>query len=204
MLKSLRPYLKLEIALAALVLIATAASAYFFQERNSKQDETEDLQRRIILAEDDLSATQFDRSEVASTLEVKRQELDGQRQALEVLLTSTTSSVSFATRQQALDLSGQLVDYAASRNLDLGNFETTQATTTVGTFAFPSITYQLVVIGRPSFLIGMLSIINDVPTTEIDTLQLVNNANVPGQWVMTVDVSVLYSQQGSVSVSGGA
>ena len=204
MLESIRPYLKIETVLVVLVLVATAGSVYFYQERNSKEDETEDLERRLVLTEDDLSATQFDRVEVTGSLEAKRRELETQRQALDALFTSVTSSVSFATRQQALDLSGQLVDYAASRNLDLGNFETTQATTTVGTFAFPSISYQLVVIGRPSFLLGMLGIVKNVPSTEIDTLQLVSNANVPGQWVMTLDVSVLFSQGGSVTVSSGA
>ena len=107
-------------------------------------------------------------AEVAGNLEIRQKKLDSQREALDALFTSATSSVSFATRQQALDLSGQLVDYRASRNLDLGNFETTQATTTVGTFLFSSISYQLVAIGRPFVLMGMLSIVKDVPTTKID------------------------------------
>lgn len=173
MLQSLRRYLKLETIFLVAIVVAIGGSVYFLQERSNKEDETEDTQRRIVLAEDDLSAIQFDMAEVAGNLEIRQKELDSQREALDALFTSATSSVSFATRQQALDLSGQLVDYAASRNLDLGNFETTQATTTVGTFLFSSISYQLVAIGRPSFLMGMLSIVKDVPTTKIDNLELV-------------------------------
>ena len=172
-------------ALAAVVIVAAAIGGYLYLEREAARQDVQEIEGRLALAEGDLKALQVEEAKKAEELAV----------AQEAPSRSGGTQLS-VSRADALDLTDNLIAHAAKLGLGLGNFETSQVVFSAGELELPAIAYALVSQGEPGALIDMLAIIAEVPTANVERLQLTRVPTEPDRWVMALDLVVVYEEEG--------
>lgn len=191
MLQNARPLLRVDTALVAIVLALVASAGYLYLERDAARDTLFDVEGQILTLEDDVMA--LNQELVLKELELaqKLTDLEGaqaQRRERERL-----ESANFPSRAQAGDLNTQVFSYAADNSLGISYFETSEGVGTFGQAEYPAILYTIVARGTPDALVGVLDIVQGVATARVESLDFARDQDEPGQWTMTLDLSVIYA-----------
>lgn len=183
-----------ETALAAIVLMGVAVGAYLYRGLDGARIELLALGDKVGVAQDDIRAMQDvgaarseevgKRREELSLLEARQAEQEGR------------SGSGLPTRPEALGLSVQLTAYATEHSLLIGSFETTDGSVTVGDAESPAVRYALVARGSADSLVGLLRVVDAVPTARVDRLELTRETEDAGQWTMDLELAVVYGDEG--------
>ena len=174
------------------ILAASAAGAYLYVQRNGVQSEVAQLNRQIVLARLDAEALRTEKNIGEAELEGKRGELSRKEAQLKQH-GEQYSPGGLPSRQQALDLSSQLVGHATERGLQLQSFQTSQGAIKAGGTEFPSIGYTVIAKGEADSLLGMLGIIGGIATARIEKLEFARDSEDAGNWTMDLDLAVIYA-----------
>lgn len=184
--------MRIETALAALVVVAAAVMVNLYMARAEAQDERAAFESQITLADDDLVALAEERAGKEAELEGKSQELA----AAQERQTEQDIAQTFVTRVEAQNISAQLIGLASTNEIAIESFETSQADATVAGDDYPAVSYSLVATGAVGELIGMLDVIGAAPTARVDKLEFSRNSGDETLWVMSLDLVVVYSESG--------
>ncbi len=184
--------MRIETALAALVVVAAAVMVNLYMARAEAQDERAAFESQITLADDDLVALAEERAGKEAELEGKSQELA----AAQERQTEQDIAQTFVTRVEAQNISAQLIGLASTNEIAIESFETSQADAAVAGDDYPAVSYSLVATGAVGELIGMLDVIGAAPTARVDKLEFSRNSGDETLWVMSLDLVVVYSESG--------
>ena len=135
------------------ILAASAGGAYLYVQRSGVQSEAAELNRQVVLARLDAEALRTEKSIGETELEEKKGELSRKEAQLK-LQGEQSSPDGLPSRQQALDLSSQLVGHATERGLHLQSFQTSQGAIKAGGTEFPSIGYRVIAKGEAGSLLA--------------------------------------------------
>ena len=193
----IKALIRLETVLVAVVLAAVAAAAFLYLQREDARDELLSLQERIAKAEGDINALRGEKVGRSEELAKKQGELARKREEADAL-EITEESEALPSRQEAIDLSAQLVNFAAGRKVSIQNLVTGQRTVSVAGVEFPAVTYALVAKGDPYALVEILYVIESVPTARIDKLKFARDPEdkEANQWDVTLNLTVVYQEKG--------
>ena len=99
------------------------------------------------------------------------------------------------SRQEADDLSADLIAYAAEHELGVSRLDPGETTASVGEVEYPAISYALVANGTPESLIGLLNVSGGALTAKVETLDFVRDPESQDLWNMTLELVVPYAEK---------
>jgi hypothetical protein len=192
-----RTLLRLETVLVAFILAAVAAAAFLYQQREDARDELKSLQTDQTIAQEDVNALRAEKASKSEELARKQEELAAKQEESDAL-EMTPGSVVLTSRQEAIDLSAQLVNFATAGSVSLRNLVSGQQNVSIAGVDFPAVTYALVATGDPFALVEILYVIESVPTARIGGLEFARDPKdeEAKQWIMTLDMVVVYREEG--------
>ncbi len=182
-------------ALLVLGVLLVAAAAYLYSQRSEVEGEIVVIDARRVAAE-------VERESLSQELSAKTQEVQEKRQELEAKQAEVrdgggaSKPAALASRREAVELSGQLIAATEERGLNLSKFDTQQTAITLAETEFPALSFSLAASGRPDDLIGLLDVVEAVPTARIDTLELARDEIDAELWRLTAAIIVVYQQEG--------
>ena len=179
-------------ALLGVVMVAAAvAGAYFYQQRTGSVDELNDLVFRSIISEED-AVSMREESEARQQLLAEREAHLATTTKQVELQESESVSQNFPSPELARELGVRMFAFAAERDLGIGQFVTTQATSTLSAIEYASLNYSLIATGTPDALIGVLDTVSEFRTAIIEKLEFTRDPEQEGRWDMALDLAVLY------------
>ena len=181
------------------ILAASAGGAYLYVQRSGVQSEVAELNRQVVLARLDAEALRTENGTRAAELEEKKGELSRKEAQLKQQ-GERSMPQGLPSRQQALDLSSQLVGHATERGLQLQSFQTSQGAIKAGGTEFPSVSYTVIAKGEADSLLGMLGIIGGIATARIEKLEFARDSEDAGSWTMDLDLAVIYAGEGGEGI----
>lgn len=193
MLYRLKPYVRLDTALTAVILIGFVGVGYLFVSVSNALDESTDLAEQRATAEVDLQAQKAQTAAVVAESARKQQTLVRRREQSQADREAASVS-SLTSFREAEALGKQLVDYAVGNNLDIVGSQSARSVTTIGGIEFPAFTYSFEARGSTGALIGLLGLADDTPTTRIETLELTREPGQPDIWNMKLGLLVPYGE----------
>ena len=189
-------YIRLESAILLVVLVLAAGGVYLYQEEAKLNEEVEALEDDKRLAREDLQAMKAETAKMGEELAQKEAELE---QALETIRKEEVVEVEapqLSTRREAIGLSSELITFAAGTELALTDFDTSETSVEVGALELPGFNYAVVAAGSSRSLLEMLRIVADVTSARINSLDFERDVEGTGEWVMSLDVDVAYTEEG--------
>jgi hypothetical protein len=192
----LRSQLNLQSAMLVVVLVLAAVGAYTFQERHKVDEQAMSLDDDRRMVREDLEASRAERTRMADALAQKNQELERTMEDIKSADVGAVEPPKLSSRRQAIDLSSELIAFAAGANLALTGFDSIKTTVEMGTDELPGINYTLVVAGPSAPLLNMLRVVAEVTSARINTLDLERVPDELAQWVMSLDVDVVFAEDG--------
>ena len=189
-------FVRIETALAAIIVIAAAAGVYLSLERADAREELPGLEKRYALAEDDLVALQQETALRTETVTRKTEELALRQEESKARETSMALHT-LTPRSDALGLSARLIAFAAERDLALAPYEWSEGPVPVGQIEFPAISYSMVAKGTPGPLVGIVDIVGGVIAANIETLEIERDPDDTDLWIMKLDLVAPYREDSS-------
>ena len=179
-----RRFLRLETAVAGLVIVVAVVALFLFlQLRSSEADE---------VAVDDelvkLKASIRSSTAEADTLRAKLEE----REAEIKIETEKAPPPEFPSRNDALGLGTKLTAYVAEHDFPLNAFDTARSSTQLAGTEYPTISYALTATGPAESLIGMLGVGYSTPTGLVEGLEFSRVAEAENEWTMRLGLVIVY------------
>ena len=107
-------------------------------------------------------------------------------------LESSQELRAFPSRADALEFRKALTTYIAEQDLTVTALNTAQTTTTLDDVEYKAVNYTLAPLSNANALIGLLYLVDDVPSGVVQTLVLSRDPDSSSQWMMDLGVAVLY------------
>ena len=165
-----------------LVLVAALGGLYLFLQVGSLQEEEAELEGQLADTRDAIESL----TEEEANLEEELTQVE-----------SESEPQTFVPRGDAESVGTALATYVAENDLRLSTFDATESLVPLGGSNEPAITYTLVAEGAADLLVGMLNLIDVVPTALVESLELVRDVESGGRWEMSLGLVVFYSTQAS-------
>ena len=156
-LERLRPFLRIEVAVLAAVLLVAVVWYYQNQQIDDAREEESVLQRQLKAAVDDLNLFIADNEQPALEAELRQ---------LQVVVEEPSSTL-LPSREDALKFRDDLLAYVDNRQLELNEFGKEETSTPFGDDEFPTIRYSIAAVGNADALVGMLELLQDFPTATV-------------------------------------
>ena len=173
-----------ETLLALLVLVGAAALVYLYQERGDVSEELRELEGKLPGTRQAIVSMGEERDGLTERIAALTAEV-GQ-------LESEPETRTLPTQTEALGLSIALTDYVTEENLDLTGFTSEQVSVPTGAETQTAIGYTLALRGEPESLVGVLDLVQDTPSTMVQSLGLARDAAAERLWVLNLSVAALY------------
>lgn len=183
-LERLRPYLRIELAVLAAVLVFAVVWFYQNQQVGDAREEESVLDRQLKAAQDDLNLFIANNEQPALAEELR------QLQVVE-------RPLSLSSREDALKFRDDVLSYVDDRQLTLNAFGKEETSIPFGGDDFPTIRYSISAQGSEDDLVGMLQLLQDFPTATVQVLQLVRSPESLDSWEMNLNLDVLYRNEGT-------
>jgi multidrug efflux pump subunit AcrA (membrane-fusion protein) len=193
MLYRIKPYIRLDTALTAVILIGFVGVGYLFTSVSNALNESTDLGEQQARAELDLQAQKAQTATVIAESARKQQELV-RRRAQSQADRQAASVSSLTSFSQAEALGKQLVDYAVGNGLDIVGSQSARGVASIGGIEFPTFTYSFEARGSTGALTGLLGLADDTPTTRIEILELTRESGEADVWNMKLGLLVPYGE----------
>lgn len=156
----LKSLVRMETGLVALVVIVGFVSlTRFAPAEEVVQDDASVLQNKLKVARDDLAYLQANDTRPALKAELEE-------------LRAAPALQDVPSRQTVVQLSNNIVSFAADQSLELRSFTSAVKPATRGKAKFESIAYSIVAAGKVDPLIGVLGKLDDFPTAVVERLAL--------------------------------
>ena len=149
-------YLRWETALVALVLLAAVGVFSLSRQKSSLGDEDLELGKRFVKTEAALGRL----AEQSSQLKL---DITG--------LQSVPAKATLPSRVEALGLSGVIAAYVGERDILVSSFDSAQTFAQLGESEYPAINYSLVAQGESGALLGLLDLVDNIPTGLVQDLK---------------------------------
>ena len=172
---------RLEAALLFAVLIAAVGGWFLFQERDSAQQEVVDAKDRAIKT-----------GQAVESLTEEEVSLRAEVEGLEQVAGGAIAASTFPSRGDALQLSAQVAGYVAEQGVRVTAFDSGQTSVPLGEVEYPAIAYSLSASGSAGSLIGLLTLIDDVPTGVVQTLDVSRDPDASQQWLLNLILVIIY------------
>ena len=170
-----------QVLLVVLVIVAVVAFFYLTQQRGSAQEEV------------DAASLTIRKTKAAITrLEGERVDLEAQVAGEQGEVESGLEPLVLATIGEALGLGPTLATYAGQTGVAVKTFDSELTSSLVGEDEFQTIVYTLAAQGSPQALIGILSLVDEVPSAVVQTLRYTSDEQSQGQWTMDLGLLVIY------------
>lgn len=207
MLDQLKDRLSIETGVLVAAIIIAAGAAYLYQLNTSVQDDIQALQDAQTIVFDDLGAMSAEATSMGEKLAEREAELVKARADTQIQGEPVRELPPLSSRGAAWGLSSTLIAFAAERELDLTNFDTSETTVLVGSLELPAVSYSIVATGEEAPLLDLLRIVAGVETIKISALDLERHLEEveddqapviegPVMWVMSLDLDVIYDSEG--------
>lgn len=207
MLDQLKDRLNIETGVLLAAIIIAVGGAYLYQLNTGVQNDVQLLQDDQTIVIDDLAAMSFEATSMGQQLAEREAELEQVRADAEVQGDAVRELPLLSPRDSAWGLSSTLIAFAAERELDLTNFDTSETTVLVGSLELPAVSYSIVATGEQAPLLDLLRIVAGVESIKISALDLERHVEdvedgqapaIPGPvlWVMSLDLDVIYDAEG--------
>lgn len=207
MLDQLKDKLNIETGVLLAAIIIAVGGAYLYQLNTGVQNDVQLLQDDQTIAIDDLAAMSFEATSMGQQLAEREAELEQVRADAEIQGDAVQELPLLSPRDSAWGLSSTLIAFAAERELDLTNFDTSETTVLVGSLELPAVSYSIVATGEQAPLLDLLRIVAGVESIKISALDLERHVEdveddqapaIPGPvlWVMSLDLDVIYDAEG--------
>ena len=207
MLDQLKDRLNIETGVLLAAIIIAVGGAYLYQLNTGVQNDVQLLQDDQTIVIDDLAAMSFEATSMGQQLAEREAELEQVRADAEVQGDAVQELPLLSPRDSAWGLSSTLIAFAAERELDLTNFDTSETTVLVGSLELPAVSYSIVATGEQAPLLDLLRIVAGVESIKISALDLERHVEdvedgqapaIPGPvlWVMSLDLDVIYDAEG--------
>ena len=151
-----REYLRWETAQVALVLLAAVGVFALSRQKSGAADEDLELAKRLIKTEAAMGRLAEQSAQLRSDI---------------TALQSVPAQASLPSRVEALGLSGVIATYVGERDILVSSFDSAQTFAQLGESEYPAINYSLVAKGKPGELIGLLDLIDNIPTGLVQDLR---------------------------------
>jgi len=178
-LEKLRPYLRIEAAVLAALLVVIVTWYVFNQQTSDSRDAEAAVDQVLGAVKSDLSA--FARSDERATLQEQLAALQADQ-----------ATVVLPNRDEALRFGGELLNYVAQQNLPLNAYGTEESLTPIGEQEYPTIRYSIVAQGPQESLVGTLQLLQQFPTAAVQVLELVRPVANSPEWVLSLELSVFF------------
>ena len=148
-------YLRWETALVALVLLAAVGVFSLSRQNTNAEDEGIDMGNRLTKTEAALARLADQSNQLRSEM---------------AELQSVSAQVALPSRVEALALSGVIAAYVGERDILVSSFDSAQTFAELGESEYLAINYSLVAQGKSGELIGLLDLVDIIPTGLIQDL----------------------------------
>jgi len=183
-LERLKPFLRIESAIVIALIIIVVAWLSFSQKANDAREEESRLENSVKTAQDDLDF--FARNNERDTLEERLR-----------LLQTEQSPISLPSRESALLFRDDILSYVAEQQLALTQYANEESLTPFGDREYPTIRYSLIAQGDEAALVGMLSLLQDLPTASVQVLQLIKPPEELADWELSLELTLFFSNGGT-------
>ena len=171
--------LRPEAAVAVLALALLAAGTYLFQERADALTEAEEINGQVAATRATIAALQEEGAKMDSR--VVRAALDSEPLPL-------------PSAGEALDLSSRLTAYFTEAGLQVGTYSTGREFADLAGSRYPAIGFAISATGVAPGLLGVLEIVQEMPTAFVRNLEFERDPNLSEWWVMTLDLVVVFGE----------
>ena len=171
--------LRPEAAAVALALALLAAGAFLFQERADTRTEAEDINGQVAATRATIAALQEEGAKMDSR--VVRAALDSEPLPL-------------PSAGEALGLSSRLTAYFTEAGLQVGAYSTGRESADLAGSRYPAIGFAISATGVARGLMGVLEVVQEMPTAFVRNLDFERHPDLSDQWVMTLDLVVVFGE----------
>ena len=180
----LKSLARLEVALAALVLVLAAFAYHLYQQAQNAEESQATQDHKISTLRDDLVFFESNNDKEKLQEELRR-------------LRSTPAPPSLPSQRVALSLGDAITEYAQSQKLPLTGYDRMVFVTTLGEAEYSAVKFTVTAAGNEERLTGMLQLLSGHPTAMVQTLEFIRplvEGEKPrdGDWQMKLDVDVIY------------
>lgn len=179
-LQQLRGLLRPETALVGLILVL--ALVWFRLSPEVEEAQNKKLAQQLATAQRDLGGLKD-----SSNKDSLMKELEQLKTAPE-----PPGPQNFPSLREGLDLSTDMISYAAQRKLDLSTFDVARKSVTVGKVEYPALSYSIAAQGTTDALVGALKLAEGFPTAMVQKLEFKRASE--SQWEMKLNLAVFYSK----------
>ena len=113
------------------------------------------------------------------------------------LLQTEQSPISLPSRESALLFRDDILSYVAEQQLALTQYANDESLTPFGDREYPTIRYSLIAQGDEAALVGMLSLLQDLPTASVQVLQLIRPPEELADWELSLELTLFFSNGGT-------
>lgn len=180
----LKSLARLEVALAALVLVLAAFAYHLYQQAQNAEESQATQDHKISTLRDDLVFFESNNDKEKLQEELRR-------------LRSTPAPPSLPSQRVALSLGDAITEYAQSQKLPLTGYDRMVFVTNLGEAEYSAVKFTVTAVGNEERLTGMLQLLSGHPTAMVQTLEFIRplvEGEKPrdGDWQMKLDVDVIY------------
>ena len=183
-LERLRPLLRIEVAIAVVILVVAAIWYNQSQDVSDAQDRESSLDAKLRAARADLRIQNS--NDDANELRDEIARLESEQRPL-----------SLPSRDEAMRLGQEILFYADAQQLNLPVFGREESVATLGDQDYTSIRYSLAAQGSTESLAGVLQLLRDFPTAIVQTLNFIRPPEGLNSWEMTLELDVFYGEAGT-------
>ena len=90
-----------------------------------------------------------------------------------------------------------IFSYVAARQLALNEWHREESSTPLEDDEYPTIRYSLIAQGAEGALVGMLSLLQDLPTASVQVLQLIRLPEELAEWELSLELTLFFSNGGT-------
>ena len=180
----LKSLVRLEVALAGLVLVLAWFAYNLYQQAQDAEENQASQDRRLSALRDDLVFFESNNDKEKLQEELRQ-------------LRSTPAPPSLPPHRVALSLGNRITEYAQNEKLPLTGFDRLDFVTTLEDTEYPAIKYTVTAVGDEKRLTGILQLLSEFPTAMVRTLEFIRpppkgEATLAGAWEMKLNVDVIY------------
>jgi hypothetical protein len=187
---------RLETAMLLVVVVIAAGGAYYYMESSAVKAQVRDLAEQDELVADDLAAMRAETARLTEELDQKSSEMASLQESNQSPEITSVEAPSLFSRQQAQDIGVRLIAFADEADLDLPTLDTIRVALEMGPLVVPAFNYSIVAAGPSKPLLEMLALVEETRTAKIDTLKLKRDPEDVNRWVMTLNVNVVFAEEG--------
>jgi len=183
-LERLRPLLRIEVAIAVVILVVAVIWYNQSQAISDAQDRESSQDVKLRAARADLRIQSSDDN--ASDLRDEISRLESEQRPL-----------SLPSRDEAMRLGQEILSYAGAEQLNLPVFGREESVATLGDQDYTSLRYTIAAQGPTETLVGVLALLRDFPTATVQTLHFIRPPEGLDSWEMTLELDVFFGEAGT-------